>query len=118
MTRAQAEEMIGRHGSMRKAAKAEGVARETLRRAMGPSRPPAAPRLVGNRTLHEFRQEHDQAWKIRDGIKRHFKNGIYMTDSEFREAVGGWIVRVTVQADRVLSNAIRAEFVAFYSAKV
>jgi hypothetical protein len=30
--------------------------------------------------------------------------------------VGGWIVRVTVQDDRRLSNAIRAEFVAFYGA--
>jgi len=32
--------------------------------------------------------------------------------------VGGWIVRVVMQPDRVLSNSIVAEFIAFYSAKV
>jgi len=31
--------------------------------------------------------------------------------------VGGWIVRVTVQEDRAMSNSVRAEFVAFYSAR-
>jgi hypothetical protein len=32
--------------------------------------------------------------------------------------VGGWIIRVTMQPDKALSNAVQAEFVSFYSAKV
>lgn len=39
------------------------------------------------RTLGDFQREHDQAWKIRDGLKRLFAGGVYMTDAEFRDAV-------------------------------
>lgn len=31
--------------------------------------------------------------------------------------VGGWIVRATLQADKLLSNAVQAEFISFYSAR-
>ena len=51
------------------------------------------------RTLNEFRKEHDQTWKIRDGIKRLFKNGVYMTDAEFRDAVCGSSTRWRLAAD-------------------
>jgi hypothetical protein len=51
------------------------------------------------RTLADFRREHDQVWKIRDGIKRLLRNGAYMTDGEFREAVGGSSTRWRAAAD-------------------
>jgi hypothetical protein len=41
------------------------------------------------RTLADFRREHDQVWKIRDGIKRLFRGKEILTDAEFRQAVGG-----------------------------
>jgi len=40
------------------------------------------------RTIADFRREHDQSWKIKDGLARLFGGGIIMTDAEFREAVG------------------------------
>jgi hypothetical protein len=51
------------------------------------------------RTLDDFRRENDQGWKIRDGIKRLLTGGVYMTDAEFREAVGGNPARWRAAAD-------------------
>lgn len=42
-----------------------------------------------SRTIDDFRREHDQAWKIRDGLAKLFDGGVIMTDAEFREAVSG-----------------------------
>lgn len=44
---------------------------------------------AATRTLADFRREHDQAWKIRDGLNRLFGGQVIMTDAEFREAVCG-----------------------------
>jgi hypothetical protein len=41
----------------------------------------------------------------------------FMVTKGLAAHVGGWIVRVTVQPDKALSNAVAAEFVAFYSAR-
>jgi predicted phosphodiesterase len=41
----------------------------------------------------------------------------FMVTKGLAAHVGGWVVRVTVQEDKMLSNAIRAEWLAFYSAK-
>ena len=41
----------------------------------------------------------------------------FMVTKGLAAHVGGWIVRVTVQEDKSLSNSVRAEFVAFYSAR-
>jgi transposase len=52
------------------------------------------------RTLADFRRDHDQAWKIRDGLKRLFGGGVIMTDAEFREAVNGNPSRWRAAADQ------------------
>ena len=54
---------------------------------------------VVGRTLEDFRKEHDQSWKIRDGLKRLFREDIIMTDAEFREAVRGNPTRWRAAAD-------------------
>jgi predicted phosphodiesterase len=41
----------------------------------------------------------------------------FMVTKGLAAHVGGWIVRVTVQEDKLLSNSVRAEFVSFFSAK-
>lgn len=51
------------------------------------------------RTIGDFRKQHDQTWKIRDGLKRLFSGGVIMTDAEFREAVGGTSNRWRAAAD-------------------
>ena len=67
-----------------------------------PSRAPAtrtASVKAATRTLSDFRRQYDQTWKIRDGVKRLLVGDTYMTDSEFREAVGGHPQRWRAAAD-------------------
>lgn len=94
-------------------AKATGCAKTTLRSAFrklekegaqgAPSAPPPATpkkqQQPASRTLEDFRREHDQTWKIRDGLKRLFSGQVIMTDAEFREAVSGNPSRWRAAAD-------------------
>lgn len=76
----------------RKVGRSKSVIQVAFQRDEGtlpPLRAKPKPAPVAARTIEDFRREHDQAWKIRDGLKRLFGNGAYMTDSEFREAVSG-----------------------------
>lgn len=79
--------------SLQKIADRLGCGKTSVQRAFARSgrvsapKPPAAPSSVKVRNLTDFRREHDQAWKIRDGLKRLFAGGVYMTDAEFRDAV-------------------------------
>jgi hypothetical protein len=66
--------------------------------AAAEKQPAPKPTSTG-RTLADFRKSHDQSWKIRDGVRRLLVGGIYMTDAEFREAVGGNPARWRVAAD-------------------
>jgi hypothetical protein len=60
----------------------------------------ASPQIaITGRNLADFRKEHDQSWKIRDGLRRLFAGGVYMTDAEFRQAVGGNSARWRLAAD-------------------
>mgnify|MGYP001617075744 CR=1 FL=1 len=109
-TKDQIDALIKKHGSAHAAAIAGGIPDTTFRRAMvrlgsveattttTPKKTPSAT-TTATRTLDDFRREHDQTWKIRDGLKRLFKGGTYMTDAEFREAVGGNSARWRSAAD-------------------
>ena len=98
MTPERAAELVAKHGSIAKAAAAAGIGKTTMRKwymrsnvvERVPKKPQVAAKPTGKaRTLDDFRKQNDQAWKIRDGLKRLFGGGTYMTDAEFREAVGG-----------------------------
>jgi len=103
MTREQAEAAVkAQGGNVRAAARALGIPRTTLQNML--KRPAGSAvqdkaEQVG-RTLADFRREHDQTWKIRDGLKRLFNGGIIMTDAEFREAVSGNPSRWRAAADQ------------------
>ena len=109
MTTQEAESLITSHGgSQRAAAKAAGVSRKAIWRALhgqggkGRAKAKAAPKAtpqVAGRTIADFRKEHDQTWKIRDGIRRLFGGGVIMTDAEFRAVVGGHAARWRTAAD-------------------
>ncbi len=91
-------------GNVAAAARALGVAKSTVQRAVarqdGAAPAKAAKPGVAGRTLADFRREHDQTWKIRDGLKRLFGGGVIMTDAEFREAVNGNPARWRAAADQ------------------
>ena len=77
-------------------AKELGISKSSARRAIDRLRaqgegaaPAPAPAPSSARTLADFRRQEDQTWKIQDGLKRLFKGDTYMTDAEFREAIGG-----------------------------
>ena len=72
-----------------------------------PAKPVKATPVVATRTLADFRKDHDQAWKIRDGLKRLFGGGVIMTDAEFREAVSGNPSRWRAAADQTEFRANR-----------
>lgn len=74
-----------------------GVAGKGTPTPAAPARPAAA---GATRTLADFRRDHDQSWKIRDGLKRLFAGGAIMTDAEFREAVNGNPSRWRAAADQ------------------
>jgi hypothetical protein len=84
-----------------------GVAKSTVQEAFGARKrgervadaKPKTDALAG-RTLSDFRKEHDQTWKIRDGLKRLFGGQVIMTDAEFREAVNGNPSRWRAAADQ------------------
>jgi len=85
-----------------KIAAALGTSERSVRRALaaGQGAPQtAAAKEPDGRTLADFRREHDQAWKIRDGIKRLLRGDRYMTDAEFRDAVRGNTARWRAAAD-------------------
>jgi hypothetical protein len=102
-------------GNLHKAAAELGIPRTTLRRriAAGKTEVPVA------RTIADFRREHDQAWKIRDGIERLFDGGVIMTDAEFREAVSGhpsrW--RASADASEFRENRYRVKGELFWASK-
>ena len=110
MDTARAVALVAKHGNVSAAARAAGVHESTMSkhyarragaaavsaRTVTKSPPPATPK---SRTIADFQRENDQAWKIRDGIKRLFGGGVYMTDAEFREAVGGNPARWRAAAD-------------------
>ena len=103
MTQAEAKALVAKHGGQRAAAKAAGMARTTFRRlcdGQAATRGAAAGGKQATHTLAEFRREHDQAWKIRDGLRRLFGGQTYMTDAEFREAVSGNPARWRAAADQ------------------
>ena len=60
---------------------------------------PQGKTTMRTRTLEDFRRANDETWKIRNGIKQLLKSGIYMTDSEFRDAVRGNTQRWRASAD-------------------
>ena len=60
---------------------------------------PTGAKASPTRTLSDFRHEHDQEWKIQDGLRRLFKGNGYMTDAEFRQAVNGHASRWRSAAD-------------------
>ena len=101
----EAQKLVEEHGSMAAAARVVGMKESTFKdRLHGkkPGRLRLAPAILATtpaRTLVDFRKEHDQTWKIRDGIKRMFSGGVIMTDSEFREAVCGNPSRWRAAAD-------------------
>ena len=101
LTKQQAEQAVAKYGSERKAAEALKVSRHALHDARANQ---SAPRGVAEqkpamRTLADFRREHDQTWKIRDGLRRLFTGGVIMTDAEFRNAVNGNATRWRSAAD-------------------
>jgi len=105
MDRATAETMTRKTGgNVSAAARALGVAKSTVQKALG--RHLDARSKVGKvtdvagRTLIDFRREHDQTWKIRDGLRRLFGKQVIMTDAEFREAVSGNPARWRAAADQ------------------
>lgn len=88
-----------------KVGKSKSVVQVAFQRAAGtlpPPKTPAKSALVAApaRTLADFRRDHDQSWKIRDGLKRLFGGGVIMTDAEFREAVNGNPSRWRAAADQ------------------
>lgn len=86
-----------------------GVHRDTVvryRRLHGASKPQAAKRSSG-KTLDDFRKQYDEAYKIREGIKRHLAADAYMTDPEFRDACGVHISRWRRYADEDEFRAYR-----------
>jgi DNA-binding transcriptional MocR family regulator len=93
--------------SHRQIAEALGCAKSTVQKHLAKSNAAApkpqaksvAEKPAAGRSLDDFRKAHDQSYKIRDGIKRMFAGGAYMTDAEFREAVGGNPSRWRVAAD-------------------
>lgn len=107
-TKDEAEALVAKHGTVASAARAAGMPYTTFERRLKGVKP-GTPRtgvkareveqVAPARSLDDFRREHDQTWKIRDGIKRLFKGGVYMTDAEFREAVGGNLSRWRSAAD-------------------
>lgn len=102
MSRANAEQLVKRYGSIEAAARASHVSKVMLANLISKT---GLVKKVGSmpasqhRTLQDFRRDNDEAWKIRDGLKRLFAGGVYMTDSEFREAVRGNPGRWRVAAD-------------------
>lgn len=110
MTREEAIKLKEKHGTVRKAAKVAGMRTATFSKLVQgkitaqPNKikslsKPAKTVPADNRTLADFRREHDQAWKIRDGLKRLFGGQVIMTDAEFREAVSGNPSRWRAAAD-------------------
>ncbi len=100
MTQEEAKALVEKHGSITKASVNEHMSHRRLRRVLAggpdgltggvPQKDHAKPSSgIVARTLDDFRQEHDQTFKIRDGLKRLFCAGVYMTDCEFRDAVRG-----------------------------
>lgn len=92
-------------------AAAVGVAKSTVQEAFAGAKrnhragiaakpKPTAPEAAPSRTLADFRREHDQTWKIRDGLRRLFAGQVIMTDAEFREAVSGNPSRWRAAADQ------------------
>jgi hypothetical protein len=109
MNREVAAEAVRKtNGNVSAAARALGVHKSTVQRAMkhfpsvaqtkcAVSKTPGDPIA---RTLADFRKEHDQTWKIRDGLRRLFGGSVIMTDAEFREAVNGNPSRWRAAADQ------------------
>jgi hypothetical protein len=107
-----AAEAVEKYGNITEAAKALGMPRTTFRRKLA-----AVPKTT--RTIDDFRREHDQSWKIRDGINRLFDGGTIMTDAEFREAVCGHPSRWRAAADssEFRENKYRVKGELFWASK-
>lgn len=108
MTREEAVKLKAKCGTTRAAAKSAHMRVATFRailngNALYADKPAARQHTAAvaekARTLADFRKEHDQAWKIRDGLKRLFGGQVIMTDSEFRDAVSGNPSRWRAAAD-------------------
>ena len=98
MTKDEAAALKAKHGTIAAASRASGVPASTISDALARKTDKAKPEPQA-RTLADFRREHDQTWKILDGLRRLFSGGVIMTDAEFREAVGGNPSRWRAAAD-------------------
>ena len=107
---AHKDELVAdRSATVKKCMKEMGVAERSVTdmipKIMGAATPAAVVAGSGTqkeqrkRTLSDFVRENDESWKIRDGLKRMFADGTYMTDAEFREAVAGNSARWRGAAD-------------------
>jgi len=92
--------MIEAHKSLKAAAAALKIAPTTLTDRVRKIRAAKLDDDKPQKTISDFRREHDQSWKIRDGLKHLFAGGRYLTDAEFREAVKGNPSRWRAAADR------------------
>jgi hypothetical protein len=89
MTKQEAEVLTKQHGTKAAAARAAGIPVSTFKRVFDGGGMREHNSESPTKTLQDFRKEHDQTWKIRDGLRRLFSGQVIMTDAEFRDAVGG-----------------------------
>lgn len=107
MNQQESVRLKAKHGTVKAAARSAGMRTSRFSAILHGlaedkatvARPAAKPAQEG-RTLADFRREHDQAWKIRDGLKRLFSGQVIMTDSEFRDAVSGNAARWRAAAEQ------------------
>lgn len=101
LTTQEAQAMVLKHGNLSRASRAEGIPASTLYDALHREKVLEARKCrrakrerTVLRSLEEFRKAHDPLWQIRNGIKTLFDGtDRYLTEAEFRAAIGASPVR-------------------------